>query len=201
MDEHRRTVHAAIMNATATLVAEHGLAAVTMSQIAQVVGIGRATLYKYFPDVEAILVAWHERQVTSHLQELTEAAEKANDPGERLRTMVRTYARLSSGDAADRHGPGHHADYAVPLHRATHVQHARHQVHALLADTIAVAATAGQARTDVPAPELAHFCLHALASAHDLRTHAARDRLVVVVLTALGTPPATNDAAPGTAGP
>ena len=38
-----------------------------MSQIAEQTGIGRATLYKYFPDVEAILLAWHERQVTGHL--------------------------------------------------------------------------------------------------------------------------------------
>jgi AcrR family transcriptional regulator len=37
-----------------------------MSQIAAETGIGRATLYKYFPDVEAILVAWHERQVAEH---------------------------------------------------------------------------------------------------------------------------------------
>lgn len=33
----------------------------TMSRIAEEIGIGRATLYKYFPDVEAILLAWHER--------------------------------------------------------------------------------------------------------------------------------------------
>ncbi|WP_376776163.1 TetR/AcrR family transcriptional regulator [Nonomuraea jabiensis] len=36
-----------------------------MTRIAEKVGIGRATLYKYFPDVEAILTAYHERNVTS----------------------------------------------------------------------------------------------------------------------------------------
>jgi AcrR family transcriptional regulator len=45
IDEHRRTVHAAILDAAAALIAEHGLAGVTMSQIAAQAGIGRATLY------------------------------------------------------------------------------------------------------------------------------------------------------------
>jgi AcrR family transcriptional regulator len=47
-------VRDAIVEATATLVARDGLRAVTMAQVAQQAGIGRATLYKYFPSVEAI---------------------------------------------------------------------------------------------------------------------------------------------------
>src|SRR5919202_1202932 len=57
IEAHRRTVRGAILETTATLVAEHGLRSVRMSQIAEKTGIGRATLYKYFPDVEAILLA------------------------------------------------------------------------------------------------------------------------------------------------
>ena len=70
IDAHRRAVRDAALDATAALVAEHGLTSVTMSQIATETGVGRATLYKYFPDVEAILLAWHERQITRHLQHL-----------------------------------------------------------------------------------------------------------------------------------
>lgn len=45
-----------------------------MSQIVtEETGIERATLYKYQADVEAILVAWHERHVADHLEELAEA--------------------------------------------------------------------------------------------------------------------------------
>ena len=66
-------VHDATLDTTAALVREHGLASVTMSQIAAAAGIGRATLYKYFPDVEAILVAWHDRLITRHLRLLAEA--------------------------------------------------------------------------------------------------------------------------------
>lgn len=65
IEAHRRAVRNATLDATAALVTEHGLRSVTMSQIAEDTGIGRATLYKYFSSVEAILVAWHERHLTS----------------------------------------------------------------------------------------------------------------------------------------
>jgi AcrR family transcriptional regulator len=70
----------ATLDTTAALVAEHGLRSVTMSQIAEQTGIGRATLYKYFPDVEAILLAWHERQVTGHLDYLAEVRDRLATP-------------------------------------------------------------------------------------------------------------------------
>ena len=80
IEAHRRAVHDATLDTTAALVAEHGLAAVTMSQIAAQAGIGRATLYKYFPDVEAILVAWHDRQIARHLDYLAEIRDRAGPP-------------------------------------------------------------------------------------------------------------------------
>src|SRR6266849_6773540 len=64
IEAHRREVRDAILDTTAALVADQGLRSVTMSHIAEETGIGRATLYKYFSGVEAILLAWHERQVT-----------------------------------------------------------------------------------------------------------------------------------------
>src|SRR5580765_2136053 len=67
IESHRHDVREAILHATMALVAEHGPLSVTMSQIAEKTGIGRATLYKYFPDIDAILTAWHERHVAEHL--------------------------------------------------------------------------------------------------------------------------------------
>jgi AcrR family transcriptional regulator len=75
-------------------VAEHGLRLVTMSQIAEMAGIGRATLYKYFPDVEAILLAYHERHVTGHLEHLAELRDQAGDAGERLEAMLEAYTLI-----------------------------------------------------------------------------------------------------------
>src|SRR5882757_9071356 len=44
IEAHRNAVREATLNAAATLVAEHGLQSVTMSEIAKRTGIGRATL-------------------------------------------------------------------------------------------------------------------------------------------------------------
>ncbi|GIJ48028.1 hypothetical protein Val02_49140 [Virgisporangium aliadipatigenens] len=188
IDEHRRTVHAAILDTVAALVGEHGLAGVTMSQIAAEVGIGRATLYKYFPDVEAIVLAWHERQVSEHLAQLTEAAAAAAEPAERLRRVLRTLADLSGG--RHQHGTAvHGADPAVSLHRAEHLHKARHRLHALLTEVIEAAAGAGHVRTDVRAADLATFASHAMGAAADLPgTPAARARLVELTLSALHRP-------------
>jgi AcrR family transcriptional regulator len=54
--------------------------------------IGRATLYKYFPDVEAILFAWHERHITGRLEHLAEVRDQADDAGGRLEAVLETYA-------------------------------------------------------------------------------------------------------------
>ena len=79
IEAHRREVREAILVTTAALVAEHGLRSLTMSQIAEGTGIGRATLYKYFSGVEAILLAWHERQITGHLEYLAGVRDQAGD--------------------------------------------------------------------------------------------------------------------------
>ncbi|MGA8586204.1 MAG: TetR/AcrR family transcriptional regulator, partial [Roseiarcus sp.] len=57
-------------------------------------GIGRATLYKYFPDVETILVAWHERQVSGHLEHLARIRDQAS-PGRRLEAVLEAYALMT----------------------------------------------------------------------------------------------------------
>ena len=96
LEEHRRAVHDATLDTTAALVAEHGLASVTMSRIAQETGIGRATLYKYFPDVDAILAAWHDRHVTCHLDHLTQVAGQAGgSAGDRLEAVLSAYALIT----------------------------------------------------------------------------------------------------------
>ena len=94
VEEHRRAVHDATLDTTAALVHEHGLASVTMSQIAAAAGIGRATLYKYFPNVEAILVAWHDRHVNRHLRQLAEARDAAVTPADQLEAVLTAFALI-----------------------------------------------------------------------------------------------------------
>jgi AcrR family transcriptional regulator len=182
---HRAAVRDAILDTTAVLVGEHGLLSVTMSQIAEVTGIGRATLYKYFPDVEAILVAWHERQISAHLQQLAELRDQAGDANQRLQTVLEAYA-LISHDRFSHQYPG--PEVAALLHRGAHLTHAQQQVHDLLKDLLTEAAAAGELRADVAPAELASYCLHALGAAGSLPSKAAVRRLVTVVLAGLRPP-------------
>jgi AcrR family transcriptional regulator len=94
IEVHRRDVHNAIPETTAALVGKHGVRSVTMSRIAEETGIGRATLYKYFPDVEAILRAWHEQQINGHLAYLADVRDQAGDAAKRLEAVLEAYAHI-----------------------------------------------------------------------------------------------------------
>jgi len=180
IDAHRRTVHEAILDTTWALVAEHGLLSVTMSQIAERTGIGRATLYKYFPDVEAILFACHQRQVADHLGQLSDLRNQPGDAEERLAAVLEAYALIS-------HHRGRHGteELGALLHRGEHVDRAQQQIVDLIRDLLVEVAAAGRLREDVEAGELANFCLHALAAAGSLPSEAAVRRLVTVTLAGL----------------
>jgi AcrR family transcriptional regulator len=180
IEAHRRAVRDAILDTTWALVSEHGLTSVTMSRIAEETGIGRATLYKYFPDVEAILLAWHERQVTGHLEHLAEVRDRAGGAGERLEAVLEAYALISH----ESHGH-HDTELAAFLHRGEQVARAQQQLRYMFRDLLSEAAEAGDIRDDVAPDELASYCLHALAAASSLPSKAAVRRLVKVTLAGL----------------
>jgi AcrR family transcriptional regulator len=180
IEAHRREVRDAILDTTAGLVAEHGLLSVTMSQIAEKTGIGRATLYKYFSSVEAILFAWHEQQITGHLEYLAEVRNQAGDAGERLEAVLQAYALISH----ESHGH-HDAELAAFLHRDQQVARARQQLRDMIRDLLAEGAETGDLRDDVAPDELANYCLHALAAASSLPSKVAVRRLVMVILSGL----------------
>jgi len=175
---HRDAVRDATLDATAALVAEHGLTGVTMSQIARESGIGRATLYKYFPDIESILAAWHERHIAGHLHELAEVSE-TTAPAGRLEAVLRAYATQS------RQRRGHSGDLSAMLHQGEHVTQAHAHLHEFITTLIREAAARSEARDDIPAGELAAYCLHALTAAAALPSAAAVGRLVDVTLAGL----------------
>lgn len=45
--------------------------------------------------MEAILLAWHERQITGHLENLAEVRDRAGRAGERLEAVLEAYAFFS----------------------------------------------------------------------------------------------------------
>ncbi|GEC08599.1 TetR family transcriptional regulator [Streptomyces spinoverrucosus] len=179
IEEHRRAVREAVLETTAALVAEQGLRGVTMSRIAEESGIGRATLYKYFPDVETIMVAWHERQIAGHLAELSELRDRPGTPGERLEAVLERYALIQQ----QRHG--HAGELSALMHSGDHVTHAEQHLRHFVRELLTEGVQTGEVRDDVSPEELAGYCLHALAGAASLPSRAAVRRLVAVTLAGL----------------
>jgi AcrR family transcriptional regulator len=180
IDRHRETVRDAILGAAAALAVERGLTAVTMSAVAERAGIGRATLYKYFSDVESILIAGHERHVESHLEELTVLRDAADDPETALRSVASAYARICL--YRQRHGS---PDVSALVHRGDHAAHAERRLTDLFTDLLAALAATGGIRDDLAPDELAAYCLHALAAAGRLGDEAAAERLADLTVEAL----------------
>jgi AcrR family transcriptional regulator len=174
---HRRAVRDAILDTTAVLVENHGLRAVTMSEIAERSGIGRATLYKYFAQVEEILIAWHERQIGAHLERLGALAQGPGSPDERLRSLLEGYTGVNHDQLG--------TELSVLLHQGKHVAQARERLQHLLQDLLDQGVRSGVFRNDVPTGELATYCLHALAAAASLRSPKSVSRLLDVILAGL----------------
>jgi AcrR family transcriptional regulator len=107
IEAHRREVRDAILDTTAALASAHGLRSVTMSQIAEQTGIGRATLYKYFPDVDLILRTWHEREIDRHLAQLASVRDHSGTPRPATRRRSRgVRADCPPDPQAQRHRTG-----------------------------------------------------------------------------------------------
>lgn len=80
-----------------------------------------------------------------------------------------------------RHGP----ELTTLVHRDEHVAGPQQQLHDLIRDVLADAATTGHIRDDIAPDELATYCLHALAAAGELPSETAVRRLVTLALAGL----------------
>jgi AcrR family transcriptional regulator len=149
-----------------------------MSQIAEETGIGRATLYKYFPDVEAILIDWHQRHVSSHFEHLVKIRDQAGKAGQRLEAVLEAYARIT-------YERPHATELAALVHRGEHIARVEQHLREFIRDLIIEGVAAGDVRDDIPADELATYCVNALAAASSLPSLAALHRLVTVTLAGL----------------
>jgi AcrR family transcriptional regulator len=179
VDEHRKDVHEGVLDAAAELVAERGLTGVTMAGIAERTAIGRATLYRHFPDVDAVLIAWHERQLAMHLEHLTGFVARATEPADQLRNLLTGYAQMSG-----RHGPAE-GSIAAALHARPHAARTQDDVAGLVSGVLTACVEAGVVRRDVPVSELSTYCLRALTAVGPSSTGATVRRLVGVTLDAL----------------
>lgn len=177
--EHRQGIREGVLDAAAELVAERGLTGVTMAAIAERTVIGRATLYRHFPDVDAVLTAWHERQLAVHLEHLTGFVARATEPADQLRNLLTGYAQMSG-----RHGASEDS-IAAALHARPHAARTQDEVAGLVSGVLTACVEAGVVRGDVPVGELSTYCLRALTAVGPSSSGATVRRLVGVTLDAL----------------
>lgn len=182
IQEHRRSVREATLETTAALVAERGLRAVTMSEIADKTGIGRATLYKYFPDVETILAAWHQGQISDHLAHLSEVRDQASTPVDRLKNVLAAYADIQRERTRHHQHQPHGEELAVLLHSDRNVAEAQSELHSMIRELVEDGVGAGAVRADIPPAEIAGYCIHALDAAQHAPSEKATSRLVALTL-------------------
>jgi TetR/AcrR family transcriptional repressor of mexCD-oprJ operon len=84
---HDRTA-AAILDAAAHTLAEHGGSA-NMAELAAAAGVSRATLYRYYPDREALLQALASHALTAAATRLADAGLERASVGEAIERIVR----------------------------------------------------------------------------------------------------------------
>ncbi len=153
---------ARILEAAERLFAERDPRTVTMDQVAKAAGIGRATLYRRFPDPASIAVALldeHERRLQEQLIQGPPPLGPGAPPAERLSAFY-----LASIDLLERH---------LPLALGAETGSARHATGAYGFWRVHVRSLLADARVDDPdalidiilgplAPELYHFQRHEL---------------------------------------
>ena len=131
-----------------------------------------------FPDVDSLLLAWHERQVGAHLGHLAAVRDPAaGGASQRLEAVLSAYAQISHQHPDN--------ELAAMLHRGAHIADAEQHLRDFVTDLIADGAWAAELRDDVAPTELAAYRLHALTAAGSLRSQAAIRRLAAVTLAGL----------------
>lgn len=87
--EHRAETHDALLDAWGELVLERGYDEVSLAQVAKAIGLARTAVYNYFPDREAMLFAWTDREVQRTVETLEKDLAESTSSAEKLELFVR----------------------------------------------------------------------------------------------------------------
>jgi AcrR family transcriptional regulator len=161
---HKQRLRATIIDATVDLVRDRGRGDVSMSAVAAAAGIGRATLYNYFPDVDHILAAFVVDEFDRHFANLDAELADTAGPLARLQVVVGVTVEYL---ASPRHQAGSSIvgldDFSPDAQSL--VDAAMDGFRQRLAAIVDEAVTAGLLRDDIDPVFLTHALHHLLAAA------------------------------------
>lgn len=86
--EHK-DVPEAILDATGTLLERYGYKKMTVDDIAQEAGIGKGTIYSYFPSKQEVALSWIGRQNGRLFDELSAIADGVDSQEDKLRKILK----------------------------------------------------------------------------------------------------------------
>ncbi|MGV0800804.1 TetR/AcrR family transcriptional regulator, partial [Mycolicibacterium elephantis] len=88
---------ARILDAVDEVVAEHG-SAIRLADVARKLGVTRQTVYRYFPNADALLIASAMRAVDGFIDQVVEHVRGVNDPVSALVECISFAVETLTGD-------------------------------------------------------------------------------------------------------
>lgn len=149
-----------IVTAALGLIAERGMAGVSMSAIAEQAGVARQTLYNHFPDIDGIVLAVFEQHEVAGMEQLRQIVAAADGPVAQLEQLVRHSVALS--------GHGAHTgslEASLSPDAQERLNDHKRAVHRLIADILATGTGLGFFRADLDVPVAATLIQHLLMAA------------------------------------
>lgn len=167
LDEHRSAQRDHILDAALDLLSERGVAGVTMSALAERAAVSRPTLYRYFPDIDAVLLAWVSREIDRSVAVLVERAVAVDDPVARLELLISE--QLATFASQDHRLSAEHFDSeaASPALRRA-VEAGMAPLRRLLTETIAAGVTCSALTVGCEPPVAADLLLGLLGASRRL---------------------------------
>ncbi len=170
LSAHRVRTAERIAGVAMSIIASRGIAGLTMSALADAAGVSRQTLYKYFPDVDAVL-AEMAAIGSAGITELADRIDAEDDPREGLRVFV---AAILESAAAGHPSPIALAA-AVPASAREAMRSHEEAAEALVIGLLRRGRDAGVFRADLDAELDGRLIYRAAFSAHDLAVEPGAD--------------------------
>lgn len=100
--EHRYRINSALLDAWGALMSERGYADITLTLVAEHAGVARNTVYGYYADKEALLLAYLDREVARFMERATAAMQGKQSAADRLRALIDLQTGYFAATAASR---------------------------------------------------------------------------------------------------